>query len=94
MWKHFNRETTHPEAYGQNRDWNIDLIPKFIMADGNLVKILLITRVAKYLEWKCIDGTYVYQYVKPGFLTAGGPTICKVPSSPGEAMKSDLMNMV
>jgi len=26
---------------------------------GNLVKILLKTRVARYLEWKAIDGTYV-----------------------------------
>ena len=23
-----------PEAMGRPRDWNIDLIPKFIMADG------------------------------------------------------------
>jgi len=31
--------------------------------------------------------------VKPGFFSSGGPTICKVPSSPAEAMKSDLMNI-
>jgi RAB protein geranylgeranyltransferase component A len=30
------------------------------MADGNLVKILLKTNVCRYLEWKSIDGTYVY----------------------------------
>lgn len=30
------------------------------MANGILVKMLLKTRVSRYLEWKCIDGTYVY----------------------------------
>jgi Rab GDP dissociation inhibitor len=34
-WKYFKREDLPPKEYGQNRDWNIDLIPKFIMADGN-----------------------------------------------------------
>ena len=29
----------------KDRDFNIDLIPKFIMAHGNLVKILLHTKV-------------------------------------------------
>lgn len=24
-----------PKEYGNNRDWNVDLIPKFIMANGN-----------------------------------------------------------
>ena len=33
MWKHFGREDKS-DRYGQNRDWNIDLIPKFVMADG------------------------------------------------------------
>lgn len=44
-----------------NRDWNIDLIPKYIICSGNLVRTLLKTGVTKYLEWKCIDGTYVLQ---------------------------------
>jgi len=30
------------------------------MANGNLVKILLKTKVSRYLDWKAIDGTYVY----------------------------------
>ena len=32
-------------ALGSNRDYNVDLVPKFIMACGNLVKILLHTKV-------------------------------------------------
>jgi len=60
LWKLFRDGKEYPPQLGQNRDWNIDLIPKFVMANGKLVKILLKTRVAKYLEWKPIDGTYVY----------------------------------
>lgn len=50
-----------PAALGSNRDWNADLIPKFIMACGNLVKILLHTKVTRYLEFKSVDGSYVYK---------------------------------
>ncbi len=34
LWKFFDRTDTPNPNYGQNRDWNIDLVPKFIMADG------------------------------------------------------------
>lgn len=60
LWKIFKPNAEVPKQYGANRDWNIDLVPKFIMSNGKLVKILLKTRVAKYLEWKSIDSTYVY----------------------------------
>lgn len=60
MWKQYRPDEKVPEEYGANRDWNIDLIPKFILSNGNLVKILLKTMVSRYLEWKSIDGTYVY----------------------------------
>eukprot|EP01066_Platyproteum_vivax_P011890 Platyproteum_vivax@DN5391_c0_g2_i1.p1 len=81
-----------PEALGQNRDWNVDLIPKFVMADGKLVKILLKTKVTKYLEWKSVEGTYVYQFQKGGLF--GGPRyIFKVPSSPEEALSSSMLSV-
>jgi Rab GDP dissociation inhibitor len=59
MWKKFRPGKEPPKQYGHNRDWNVDLIPKFIMADGKLVKMLLHTKVTKYLEWKCVDASYV-----------------------------------
>ena len=31
------------ESYGRGRDWNVDLIPKFLMANGQLVKLLVHT---------------------------------------------------
>lgn len=46
-------------SLGHPRHWNVDLIPKFIMGCGNLVKILLHTKVTRYLEFKSIHGSYV-----------------------------------
>lgn len=72
-----------PEKLGANRDYNVDLIPKFIMATGNLTKMLLHTKVTRYLEFKSIAGSYVYQ----------GGKIQKVPANPSEALASSLMGL-
>ena len=63
MFKKFrDREPTKEEfeRLGQNRDYNVDLIPKFIMACGNLVNMLLLTKVTNYLDFKQIEGSYVF----------------------------------
>lgn len=49
------------ESYGRGRDWNVDLIPKFLMANGLLVKLLIHTGVTRYLEFKSVEGSYVYK---------------------------------
>ena len=54
MWKLFREKEEPNKELGHNRDWNIDLIPKYIMYGGKLVKILLKTKVSRYLEWKRI----------------------------------------
>jgi len=72
-----------PSELGTNRDYNVDLIPKLIMACGNLTKMLLHTKVTRYLEFKQIDGSYVYK----------GGKILKVPATPDEALKSSLMGL-
>jgi Rab GDP dissociation inhibitor len=72
-----------PQNLGSNRDYNVDLIPKFIMACGDLTKMLLHTKVTRYLEFKSIDGSYVYKQGK----------ILKVPATPEEALKSSLMGL-
>lgn len=71
------------EAFGRGRDWNVDLIPKFLMANGLLVKLLIHTGVTRYLEFKSIEGSYVYK----------GNKISKVPVDQKEALSSDLMGM-
>jgi Rab GDP dissociation inhibitor len=67
LWAMFRPGEEPPKQYGHNRDWNVDLIPKFIMANGLLVKMLLHTKVTRYLEWKTIDASYVMQHQTGGF---------------------------
>jgi len=93
LWKQFKPNEKVPEELGQNRDWNIDLIPKFVMAYGQLVKMIIKTQVSQYLSWKCVDGTYVYQYKKGGIFSKEGGVIQKVPANDKEALASDLMSL-
>lgn len=81
-----------PKEFGANRDWNVDLTPKFVMSAGKLVKVLLKTQLTKYLDWRLVDGTYVYQYQKPGFFS-GPKLIHKVPANDAEAAISPLMSL-
>ncbi|XP_011502429.1 PREDICTED: rab GDP dissociation inhibitor alpha [Ceratosolen solmsi marchali] len=78
----FKTETSD-QIYGRGRDWNVDLIPKFLMANGLLVKLLIHTGVTRYLEFKCVEGSYVYKSGK----------ISKVPIDQQEALSSDLMGI-
>lgn len=80
LFAKFNQENPG-EKYGRGRDWNVDLIPKFLMANGLLVKLLIHTGVTRYLEFKSIEGSYVYKQGK----------ISKVPVDQKEALASDLM---
>lgn len=93
LWEKFRPGQDPPAEFGHNRDWNVDMIPKFVMANGKLVKMLLKTTVDKYLEWKTVEGTYVYQYSKGGFFSSGGGKIFKVPGNDSEALKSSLMGL-
>ncbi|CAI4210540.1 unnamed protein product [Parascedosporium putredinis] len=75
------------KKYGRVNDWNIDLVPKFLMSSGELTNILVSTDVTRYLEFKQVAGSYVQQ-------GAGGKaTVAKVPSDAGEALKSPLMGI-
>jgi len=73
-----------PEQLGASRDYNVDLIPKFIMSTGKMVEILVKTDVTRYLEFKAVDGSFVVASDK----------VYKVPSTSGEALKSSLMGIL
>uniref|UniRef100_A0A1W7RAN8 Rab GDP dissociation inhibitor n=1 Tax=Hadrurus spadix TaxID=141984 RepID=A0A1W7RAN8_9SCOR len=83
LFAKFNLPTAQLDEYGRSRDWNIDLIPKFLMANGQLVKLLIHTGVTRYLEFKSVEGSYVYK----------GGKIFKVPADEKEALVSNLMGM-
>lgn len=83
LFERFRPGTKVPPELGPSRDYNVDLVPKFMMANGKLVRVLLHTDVVKYLEFKAVDGSYVQKQGK----------IYKVPASDVEALKSPLMGL-
>jgi Rab GDP dissociation inhibitor len=83
LYEKFKGTAAPPATLGQSRDYNVDLIPKFIMASGILVKMLIHTDVTRYLEFKSVDGSYVVVQGK----------VHKVPATDVEALKSPLMGM-
>eukprot|EP01056_Protomagalhaensia_sp_Gyna25_P003975 Protomagalhaensia_sp_Gyna_25__3974@NODE_357_length_3750_cov_92_457289_g276_i0_p1_GENE_NODE_357_length_3750_cov_92_457289_g276_i0NODE_357_length_3750_cov_92_457289_g276_i0_p1_ORF_typecomplete_len463_score79_97GDI/PF00996_18/9_6e121Amino_oxidase/PF01593_24/1_8e07FAD_oxidored/PF12831_7/0_44FAD_oxidored/PF12831_7/23DAO/PF01266_24/0_24GMC_oxred_N/PF00732_19/0_037_NODE_357_length_3750_cov_92_457289_g276_i022493637 len=90
LFSKFEPDSKPPTEWGANRDWNVDLIPKFIMTNGKLTRILIKSQVKEYLEFKVVEGTYVYQHQKAGWLT-NEKFIHKVPSSDKEALTSSLI---
>ncbi|KAK9805668.1 hypothetical protein WJX72_010909 [[Myrmecia] bisecta] len=83
LWERFRPGQDPPKSLGASRDYNVDMVPKFIMANGNLVRVLVHTDVVKYLEFKAVDGSYV--------LNKG--RVEKVPATDYEALKSPLMGL-
>jgi Rab GDP dissociation inhibitor len=69
--------------FGNFKDYNVDLIPKFLMGGGNLVRMLIQTGVTRYLQFKNVDGSFVYK----------GGKLYKVPVTGEEALKSSLMGI-
>ena len=89
LFKKFrDREPTKEEfeRLGQNRDYNVDLIPKFLMACGNLVNMLLLTKVTNYLDFKQIEGSYVYN--------GKNKTVSKMPATTQEALSTPLLSLM
>ncbi|KAL6269808.1 hypothetical protein ACE6H2_026719 [Prunus campanulata] len=83
LWKRFRGDDKPPESLGSSREYNVDIIPKFMMANGGLVRVLIHTDVTKYLNFKAVDGSFVYNKKK----------IYKVPATDVEALKSPLMGL-
>ena len=75
------------KKYGRVNDWNVDLVPKLLMANGELTNILVSTDVTRYLEFRQIAGSYVQQS------SGTRATVAKVPSDAREALSSPLMGL-
>ncbi|KAF1960574.1 rab GTPase activator [Byssothecium circinans] len=88
LFKKYGNTAGEPwKKYGRVNDWNIDLVPKLLMANGELTNILVSTDVTRYLEFKQIAGSYVQQG------QGSKATVAKVPSDAGEALRSPLMGL-
>jgi len=83
LYRKFRADQAPPSDLGRDRDYAVDLIPKFIISSGELTKILVHTDVTRYLEFKQIAGSFVYRDGR----------ISKVPSTEMEAVKSPLMGL-
>jgi len=83
LYRKFRPDQTPPAELGRDRDYAIDLIPKFILASGEMTTMLVHTDVTRYLEFRQIAGSFVYRDGK----------ISKVPSTELEAVKSPLMGL-
>jgi len=88
VYDHFKITDRKPDEakFGRLRDYNVDLIPKFLMAGGSLVKALIYSGVTRYLEFKSVEGSYVYK--------ESSNKVCKVPSTGKEALNSSLMGLM
>jgi len=84
LYKLFSETIESDDKFGRGRDWNVDLVPKFIMANGELTKLLIHTDVTRYLEFKQIEGSYVFKK---------GNNVYKVPADDKEALASSLMGI-
>ncbi|KAG7099018.1 Rab GDP dissociation inhibitor alpha [Marasmius oreades] len=83
LYRKFRPDQAPPGELGRDRDYAVDLVPKFIIATGELTNILVRTEVTRYLEFKQIAGSFVYRDGK----------ISKVPSTEMEAVRSPLMGL-
>jgi Rab GDP dissociation inhibitor len=83
LWEKFRKGQSVPKELGPSRDYNVDMVPKFMMANGKLVRVLIYTDVTKYLEFKAVDGSYVLNKGK----------VHKVPATDFEALRSPLMGL-
>uniref|UniRef100_A0A0D9VSI6 Guanosine nucleotide diphosphate dissociation inhibitor n=1 Tax=Leersia perrieri TaxID=77586 RepID=A0A0D9VSI6_9ORYZ len=77
LWKRFKGSENAPEHLGVSKEYNVDMVPKFMMANGALVRVLIHTSVTKYLNFKAVDGSFIH----------------KVPATDVEALKSNLMGL-
>jgi len=75
-----------PEVFGKDarawNQWHISLTPKFLMADGELTRILHQTGVTQYIDLLSVHGSFV---VKKGVPS-------RVPSTRGQAVTSPLVS--
>jgi Rab GDP dissociation inhibitor len=83
LYEKFRPGKEPPTDIGRDRDYAVDLVPKFMMANGELTKMLVHTDVTRYLEFKQIAASYVFRDGR----------IAKVPATEMEAVRSSLMGL-
>jgi len=83
LFQQFKGNAAPGADLGASRDYNVDLVSKFITATGLMVKMLLHTDVVRYLDFKQVEGSFVFR----------GGKVYKVPATDKEALASPLMGL-
>ena len=80
IYKYFQDEKTDglSHLFNKNEDWHVDLTSKFILANGTLVKMILKSDITEFIEFKGIDGMYIYHFSKGGFFSKAYGAIYEV----------------
>ena len=82
IFEEFKKPKPDEARFGKNMYYNVDLVPKALMADGAMVKIMRTTIVERYqMEFLLLDGSFVLKDQK----------VHKVPANDREALASGLM---
>ena len=71
------------QKFGSSRNFAVDLVPKFCMANGKLIKMLIQTGVTSYMDFNGIHGSYVLNTGK----------IYRIPVTPKEVLTSSLVGL-
>jgi RAB protein geranylgeranyltransferase component A len=58
LYKLFGKRLEEEDRFGRGRDWNVDLVQKFLTADSEMTMLLIYTDVTSYVEFKQIEGIY------------------------------------
>mmetsp|Transcript_11486 Transcript_11486/g.28932 ORF Transcript_11486/g.28932 Transcript_11486/m.28932 type:complete len:451 (-) Transcript_11486:113-1465(-) len=82
----FKKKEPDESIFGKIRTWNVDMIPKFIMADGRLVKMLIKTDTKRYMDFAQIKAAFVFKNERSG-------RVHRVPCTPEETLKSPLLGL-
>lgn len=81
LYRRFRPGMKPPSSFGKDKEYNIDLIPKFMMADEELVRVLVHTDVTRYIEFRQISGSFVLKDKR----------LVRVPAGPEEVTLKDFI---
>ena len=80
LYEKFGKGAPDEEKTGNSRSWNVELAPKFFMANGDFTKLMIHTGVAQYCEFQSVEGSYIFKKEK----------IHPIPKTSTDALRSEL----
>ncbi|KAK2958050.1 putative Rab GDP dissociation inhibitor alpha [Blattamonas nauphoetae] len=82
-FQRFKKVEKAPASFGRSRDYNIDMVPKFPIADGQIMEAVIHTDVKRYMEFVKTAGAYTMKKGKT----------YKVPANEKETLTTGIMGL-